>query len=161
MISCGAFTKNANSVTIDSSYTIVHASDVNDAEAEIYEKFYELMADRCEGIEVKDDLSEKEDDICEAEILIGEVDRTESEEVEITSAEKYTIMVVGDKLVIKAGSTVALDAACLYFRERIDTEGLTLPGDYEYHGEVISSEDFIRFVHLFQITCIDRCRRWY
>lgn len=139
LISCSTSEENLSSITLDSSYTVVCPADANDTDLKILEKFYELMASRCEGIQVIDD--NEEDDNADTEILIGDTNRPESKEVIIDSNEKYTIKVVNNKLVIKAGSSLALDAACLYFSERIEKEGLTFPKDYEYNGVFESSEE--------------------
>ena len=134
-----------NAITLDSSYALTCPEFSKNVPKEMFGKVYRAVKEFCPDVTIQDDFYKEESEIAEKEILIGPTNRPESN-VEFVDQDEFVVKMTNGKLVINAANVVALDAACAWFCNRIQTEGLSFPADFSYVGNLKDTEEKLLLV---------------
>ena len=134
-----------NTVTLDNSYAITCPEFSKNVPKGMFWKVCQAVREFCPDVTIQDDFYKEESEIAEKEILIGPTNRPESH-VEFVDQDEFVVKMTNGKLVINAANTVALDAACAWFCNRIQTEGLSFAADFCYVGNLEGAEEKLLLV---------------
>jgi len=111
----------ATSLLVDSSYRIVRTDfgDTDDPEVQIAISLMRgILAEMDLNVPLATDWFKNETDIPQKEVLVGKVNRPESEKVYASlNPGEWCVRVIGDKIVVAGDTTTALESAADYFMD--------------------------------------------